>query len=224
VQWASGHAPRGWFQGNATKRAPQKSKDLSWRNIHFRKNAYLFRKFQAIFLQKTLYPGHHLVLSLLPFNVNQRSKELRWLVTVGVFSQKECLVKNTIVVSCVKIQMARPPCPLCRCSWWSCMGCFLLFIVLSFTSQLAWRNSSCGNGSFLYGFLLFHRIFIVHVSLFVFSFYICNCILYICNCFAIVYFSFRLALCICVDARPMLLTLKKMGRTQIHTSINCFAL
>jgi len=53
---------------------------------------------------------YHLSLIALPLNVNQRSRELRWLVRVGMFSQNECLLKNTLVVSCMKIQDYAPPC------------------------------------------------------------------------------------------------------------------
>jgi len=43
--------------------------------------------------------------SPLPLNVYQRSKELSWLVRVGMFSQSECLLlKNTLAVACVKIR------------------------------------------------------------------------------------------------------------------------
>jgi len=36
--------------------------------------------------------------SALPLNVNQHSKELRWLVKVGVFSQSKWLLKNPLAV------------------------------------------------------------------------------------------------------------------------------
>jgi len=45
--------------------------------------------------------------SLLPHNVNQRSKELRWLVRVGMFSENDCLLKNVLAVWCVKIILWR---------------------------------------------------------------------------------------------------------------------
>jgi len=40
----------------------------------------------------------------MPLNINLRGKELRWLVKVGMFSQSECLLKNTSAVSSMKIQ------------------------------------------------------------------------------------------------------------------------
>jgi len=39
-----------------------KSEDFFLENIHFRKNNYLFRKFQTIFVRKNLYPGPHIAL------------------------------------------------------------------------------------------------------------------------------------------------------------------
>jgi len=39
----------------------------------------------------------------LPLNVKQRSNELRWLVRVGMFSQNECLLQNSLEISCMKI-------------------------------------------------------------------------------------------------------------------------
>jgi len=32
----------------------------------------------------------------LPLSINQRSRELRWLVRVGLFLKYECLLKNTL--------------------------------------------------------------------------------------------------------------------------------
>jgi len=65
------------------------------------------------FLEKHSFSEKHLPFKKilghisLPLNVNQLSKEIRWLVRVGMFSQNECLVKNTLavlLVSCVKMQ------------------------------------------------------------------------------------------------------------------------
>jgi len=37
--------------------------------------------------------------SLFPINVNQHSKELRWLVRAGKLLQSECLLKNTLAAT-----------------------------------------------------------------------------------------------------------------------------
>jgi len=104
----TGHAPKsqGSSQKNVASRAPRKKRRaFFWRNIHLRENVNLFRKFQAIFLRKTLYPGPQLSLTPLPLNTDQLSKELQWLMR-----QNECLVKIILNVSCMKIQGGNPPC------------------------------------------------------------------------------------------------------------------
>jgi len=50
------------------------------------------RKFQAILMRKTLNPGHQLAFIIPASAFQQRSKELWWLVRVGVLSQNECLL------------------------------------------------------------------------------------------------------------------------------------
>jgi len=76
--------------------------------------------FQAIFVRKNFVPSPlHVVNHPVHLNVNQFSKEIRWLVRVGMLSQNECLVKNSLAVSCVKIHgchgnpRCRRPCPQC---------------------------------------------------------------------------------------------------------------
>jgi len=104
------HAPRDHFKGMLYQKPRINVKN-------FEKHPFVgkflpFQKFQAIFVRKNLCPGPHLALSPLSLNVNQRSKELWvwWLVSVGVFSQNQSLMKNTLAVSCLKIQErgARP--------------------------------------------------------------------------------------------------------------------
>jgi len=75
-----------------------------------------FEKIQVIFVLKCTQVPTDLIHPCL--SVNQRSNELRLLVTVrvGMFSQNEYLLKNTLAVLCLKIQEEGygPPYPLSR--------------------------------------------------------------------------------------------------------------
>jgi len=75
------------------------------RITNFRKMHTILENLRPFSCEKALYPGPHLVL-ITPANVNLR----RWLVRVKMYLLKECLLKSTLAVSCVKIQEAWPPC------------------------------------------------------------------------------------------------------------------
>jgi len=51
----NGNTPTDHLKGTLHQEYRVKSEDLFWRSTYFLKNAYLFRKFQAIFVRKSLY-------------------------------------------------------------------------------------------------------------------------------------------------------------------------
>jgi len=94
-QWRArernGHMLRAHVKKTLHQEPRVKSKDLFRRKIHFRENAhYNFLENLKLFMFEKK-------------NCNQRSNELRWLVRVGMFSQNECLLQNTLEISRMKI-------------------------------------------------------------------------------------------------------------------------
>jgi len=70
-------------------RAPcKKWRTFFWKIFIFEKIPNFLENFGPFLCEKTLYPaGSHMALiTSLPLNVNKLSKEMRWLVSVGMFS------------------------------------------------------------------------------------------------------------------------------------------
>jgi len=88
------HLSRAHLKGILNQEPHLKREDLI-----FGKMLIFLENFRPFSCKKTLYPGPYLTLITLPLNFNQCSNELRRLVGVGMFSQKECLLKNTLSVS-----------------------------------------------------------------------------------------------------------------------------
>jgi len=93
-------------------------------------------KFQTILCEKILFSGCRLS-SITSSSVSQHIKELKRLVRVGMFSKCECSLKNTLIISCTKIQGGHAPSA-------DAHGYFQCVILL----RLRPKQSQCYWGSF----------------------------------------------------------------------------
>jgi len=107
VGWDTELAPSNHFKITLHQEPCIKSEDLFFgETFIFGKMTTFSKNVRSFSCEKTLYSGlQHLAL-IIPasYDINQLSKELRWLAGAEMFSQNECLVKNILAVSCVKIQ------------------------------------------------------------------------------------------------------------------------
>jgi len=71
-----------------------KSDYLFWRNTYFRKNTYFSENFRTFSDEKAL--SRSPLGPPVPLNANYRTKQLRWLATVGMFFAKRVLLEQTV--------------------------------------------------------------------------------------------------------------------------------
>jgi len=111
VKRRNGHTLRAYLKETLHQEPIKKWRPFFGEMPIYGKKCLPFQTISGHFCAKNLLLGFSLVLNHLLLNVNQRSEELRWLVRVGMFLHNECLLKNTLEVSRMKVQGGAMPPP-----------------------------------------------------------------------------------------------------------------